>query len=387
MTPESPLPAVPCAAVVVAAGTGSRASGSRPKQFLPVGGIPMLRRAVLALRAHPAVGALVVVGHPDHLDATADTVRGLDATVVSGGAHRRESVRAGLEALADAAPDHVLIHDAARPNCPVGVIDRLLAALADAPGAIPVLAVTDSIARAEGGAMAGPVDRDGIVRVQTPQAFRYAAILAAHRDWRGMDEPTDDAQLLHAAGGRVKLVEGDPALMKYTVAADFAGAAGVAAPPRIGCGYDVHRLGEGHELWLGGVRIDHPRGLVGHSDADVLLHALTDAVLGAIGAGDIGTHFPPSDERWRGAASPRFLAHALTLARDAGYRLGNADCTLICEEPRIGPHRAAIRARIAEICEVAAEAISIKATTTEGLGFTGRREAIAAEAVAILLPR
>ena len=274
----------------------------------------------------------------------------------------------------------MLIHDAARPFVPAAVIDRLLAALDAHDGAVPVVPVVDTLLR--GGEI---VDREGLARVQTPQAFRTAAVMTAHRDWPGDADATDDAQMVRASGGAVTTVAGDPWLEKITRAEDFALAeARLAARAsfRTGSGYDVHRLAADEELWLGGVLIPHDRGLAGHSDADVALHALTDAILGAVGAGDIGTHFPPSDARWRGASSDRFLAHAGTLVAEAGGRIEHVDLTIICEAPRIGPHRDAIRARIADILALDRERVSVKATTTEGLGFTGRGEGIAAQAAA-----
>ncbi|MBW8783147.1 MAG: 2-C-methyl-D-erythritol 2,4-cyclodiphosphate synthase, partial [Novosphingobium sp.] len=305
---------------------------------------------------------------------------------ISGGATRQESVRAGLEALAVEAPLNVLIHDPARPDLPRAIIDRLLAALTVHPAAIPVLPVIDSLARADGELMGDPADRGALRRVQTPQAFAFAPILAAHRAWRGTVSAGDDAQVARAAGLEVALVEGDERLLKLTTPQDFAVSGTFAAPPvRVGSGFDVHRFAEGGELWLCGVRIEHPRGLAGHSDADVALHAVVDALLGAIGAGDIGEHFPPTDPQWRGAASGQFVAHALKLVAEAGYAIANVDLTLICEAPKIGPHRAAMRARLAELLGTAPAAVSVKATTTERLGFTGRGEGIAAQAVASLV--
>jgi 2-C-methyl-D-erythritol 4-phosphate cytidylyltransferase/2-C-methyl-D-erythritol 2,4-cyclodiphosphate synthase len=288
-----------------------------------------------------------------------------------------------LEALAADAPDAVLIHDAARPGLPATVIDRLLAALAGKPGAIPVLPVVDSIAHAEGDMMGMPARREDLRRVQTPQAFRFDAILAAHRAWDGPAEAGDDAQVAQAAGLEIALVDGDEVLHKLTFARDFASAA-PAAPMRVGTGFDVHRLAPGEELWLCGILIPHDKGLAGHSDADVAIHALVDAVLGAIGAGDIGMHFPPSDPQWKGASSDRFLAHAASLVSQAGFAIGNVDLTIICEAPRLGPHREAMRNRLAEILGVETAAVSVKATTTEQLGFTGRGEGVAAQAIASL---
>jgi 2-C-methyl-D-erythritol 4-phosphate cytidylyltransferase/2-C-methyl-D-erythritol 2,4-cyclodiphosphate synthase len=262
------------------------------------------------------------------------------------------------------------------------VVERLLQALTDHPAAIPVLPIVDSLAVDDGERMGAPASRDAMRRVQTPQAFRFADILAAHRAWPGESTAGDDAQVAHAAGLDVALVEGDERLRKLTMTEDFV----EPAFPRTGIGYDVHRLADGEELWLCGVRIVHDRGLAGHSDADVALHAVVDAILGACGAGDIGLHFPPSDPQWRGAPSSRFVEHALKLAAEAGYRVGNADLTIICEAPKIGPHREALRARLAELLGVGAAAVNVKATTTERLGFTGRGEGIAAQAIATLIP-
>lgn len=379
MQPAPPQP--PFAAIVVAAGQGLRAGQPLPKQFASWRGKPVVRHSVEALSA--AGAAPIVVAIPDGAESVAsEALSGLgELRLIVGGETRQKSVWLGLESLASDAPKRVLIHDAARPDLPAEVIARLLAALEDKPGAIPVLPVVDSIVHAAGEAMGDPADRTVLRRVQTPQAFRFPEILAAHRAWQGDRTAGDDAQVLKRAHSEVALVEGDARLAKLTFAEDFA----IAAPAiRVGMGYDVHRLAAGEELWLGGIRIPHEKGLVGHSDADVALHALVDAILGAIGAGDIGTHFPPSDARWKGAPSASFLEHAVTLARAAGYALAHADLTLICETPKIGPHREAMRARIAELTGVDPETISIKATTTEGLGFTGRGEGIAAQAVATL---
>ncbi|MEO0058186.1 MAG: hypothetical protein RIT17_1659, partial [Pseudomonadota bacterium] len=327
---------------------------------------------------------MVVIG----ADALEDAEAALDGlagiTFVTGGATRQDSVRNGLEGLAADTPGRVLIHDAARPDLPQPVIARLLAALDTHPGAIPVLPVVDSLALAgEGNVMSGTAARETLRRVQTPQAFRFDVILAAHRAWQGITNAGDDAQVLAASNGSVALVDGDERLKKITFAEDFVETN--AAPAfRIGQGYDVHRLETGEELWLCGVQVPHDKGLSGHSDADVALHAITDAVLGAIGDGDIGSHFPPSDPQWRGARSAQFLAHAVKLARQAGYEVGNVDLTLICEAPKIGPHRAAMRTAVARIMGAAESAVSIKATTTEKLGFTGRGEGIAAQAIVAL---
>lgn len=380
MSPAPPLP--PFAAIVVAAGQGVRAGQAVPKQFALWRGKPVVRHSVEALLASGA-NPLVVAIAPGSEERAKEALRELDGvSFVAGGETRQQSVCNALEALAPAAPTHVLIHDAARPDLPDEVIARLLDALRQAPGAVPVLPVVDSLLAADGGRMAGPADREALRRVQTPQAFRFDTILAAHRAWRGGSNAGDDAQVLHAAGGTVALVEGDPRLAKLTFAEDFAAAAPAV---RVGMGYDVHRLAAGEELWLGGVLIPHDQGLAGHSDADVALHAIVDALLGAIGEGDIGTHFPPSDARWKGADSASFLLYAAELVRHAGYGVGNVDLTIVCEAPKIGPHRPVMRARIAELLGVDIDAVSVKATTTERLGFTGRGEGIAAHAVASLL--
>lgn len=376
----------PFAALIVAAGEGLRAGQPVPKQFAPWRGKPVLRHSAEALRKAGA-DPLVVAIPAGAEDIAHDVLAVIEGVLfVTGGATRQASVRAGLEALADAPPEAVLIHDAARPDVPERVIGALLDALRQHEGAVPALPLVDSIIAADAEIMRGPADRGALRRVQTPQAFRFAAILAAHRAWTGAADAGDDAQVLHAAGGTVALVTGDERMAKLTFAADFAAPSTSGAPPvRLGTGYDVHRLAAGEELWLGGINIPHHRGLAGHSDADVALHALVDAILGALGDGDIGTHFPPSDPRWRGAASGQFLTHAAELTRAAGYRIAHLDCTIICEEPRIGPHRAAMRQRIAELAGIDIGAVSVKGTTTEGLGFTGRGEGIAAQAAATLI--
>lgn len=353
-----------------------------PKQFARWRGKPVVRHSVEAFAA--AGIKPIVVAIPAGAEAlAAECLAGLSGIqLIVGGETRQQSVRFGLEALAGDSPDLVLIHDAARPNLPRTVIERLVTALTVQPGAIPVLPIVDSLTAAAGNLMGEPANREKLRRVQTPQAFRFQAILAAHRAWHGEPLAGDDAQVAQAAGVAVALVEGDEVLHKLTFTSDFA----ADLPPiRTGMGYDVHRLSEGEELWLCGLKIEHSHGLAGHSDADVGIHALVDAILGAIGDGDIGSHFPPSDPQWKGAASDRFLDHAVQLAAAAGYRIGNIDLTLICEAPKIGPHRQAMRARLAEIMGTAIEAISVKATTTERLGFTGREEGIAAQAIATLI--
>ncbi|MCT2399581.1 bifunctional 2-C-methyl-D-erythritol 4-phosphate cytidylyltransferase/2-C-methyl-D-erythritol 2,4-cyclodiphosphate synthase [Novosphingobium mangrovi (ex Huang et al. 2023)] len=374
------------AAVVVAAGQGLRAGQPLPKQFATWRGKPVVRHSVEAFASAGISPILVVI--PDGAEALAGEalrdIPGVQFTV--GGETRQESVRLGLELLAGTAPDLVLIHDAARPIVPPAVIESLLATLRHYRGAIPVLPVVDSLAHVDrddrGDVMGAKAQREDLRRVQTPQAFHFTDILAAHREWAGAATAGDDAQVAQAWGMDVAMTEGDEALHKLTFASDF------AAPlpaVRVGTGYDVHRLSEGEELWLCGVKIAHTHGLAGHSDADVAIHALVDALLGAIGAGDIGQHFPPSDPQWKGAASHQFLSHAGTLVREAGYALGNADVTIVCEAPKIGPHREAMRNRLAEILDVDIAAISVKATTTEKLGFTGRREGIAAQAAVSLI--
>ncbi|MEO7384966.1 MAG: 2-C-methyl-D-erythritol 4-phosphate cytidylyltransferase, partial [Novosphingobium sp.] len=329
------------AAIVVAAGAGQRAGQPLPKQFALWRGKPVVRHSVEAMIAAGAEPVVVCIPEGTHALA-ANVLDGLAVVLVTGGATRPASVRAGLEALTKANPERVLVHDAARPVLPRAVIDRLLAALEHNAGAIPVLPVIDSLIHAEGARMGTSARREEMRRVQTPQAFSYAEILSAHRQWQGDADVGDDAQVAQAAGMEIALVEGDEALHKLTYAPDFDS----ALPIRVGTGYDVHRLTQGEELWLCGVKIDHSHGLSGHSDADVAIHALVDALLGAIGAGDIGTHFPPSDGLWKGARSEVFLHHAAALVAEAGYRIGNIDVTIICEAPKIGPHRAAMRARI-----------------------------------------
>ena len=378
MSTAPPLPAF--AAVVVAAGKGLRAGQPLPKQFAMWRGKPVLRHSVEALLASGADPLVVAI--PENGEAAAkQALEGLTGyELVTGGATRQQSVARALSAIGSA--DRVLIHDAARPDLPETVIARLLDALDDAPGAIPVLPVVDSLSRDENGLMVGTARREELRRVQTPQAFRFADIRSAHAAWKGDPVAGDDAQVLRAAGGAVAHVAGDERLAKLTFAEDFM----TALPPmRVGMGYDVHRLAEGEELWLGGIRIEHERGLAGHSDADVALHAIVDALLGAIANGDIGSHFPPSDPQWKGASSDRFLAHAARLVTDAGYAVGNIDLTIICEAPKIGPHRQAMRERIADLLGVDINAISVKATTTERLGFTGRGEGIAAQAIASVI--
>jgi len=368
------------AAIIVAAGTGVRSGSAVPKQYALLGGKAVLAHSLAALNGHAGIDRVVVVICAGQEDALHAAVGAVEFTI--GGATRRLSVLAGLEALGEDV-ERVLIHDAARPFLSAAVIDRLIAALDEHDGAVPALPVADTLARGDV-ALGETVPRDGLHRIQTPQAFRYAAALSAHRGWTG-EEPTDDAQLVRAAGGSVVLVEGDSMLEKITHPADFAAAeARLAATmrSRTAIGFDVHRLEAGEELWLGGVLIPHDKGLSGHSDADVALHAITDALLGTIAAGDIGTHFPPSDPQWRGADSAQFLQHAASLITARGGIVDFIDLTLICEAPKIGPHRSAMRDRIAGLLQLAPDQVSIKATTTERLGFAGRGEGIAAQAAA-----
>lgn len=375
------------AAVVVAAGQGLRAGGKIPKQFALWRGKPLVRHSVEALTKAGVAPIVVVI--PANWEQTAvEVLTGLPGVrFVHGAASRQGSVRAGLEALADDAPASVLIHDAARPDLPEAVIAALVAALEGQPGAIPVLPVVDSVVRGANGLRGAFVERDGLYRVQTPQAFRFDAILAAHRAWDGAADAGDDAAVAEAAGLAVALVPGDERLKKVTFAEDLKDDSMTTAAVRTGMGYDVHRLVEGEELWLCGLKIEHTKGLAGHSDADVAIHALVDALLGAVAAGDIGDHFPPSDAKWRGASSDRFLAHAAMLVAEAGYAISNIDVTIICEAPKIGPHKAAMRARLAAILAIDIAGVSVKATTTERLGFTGRGEGIAAQAVATVIAK
>lgn len=370
-------------AVIVAAGEGLRAGPGEPKAWRALAGRPIVRWSVEGLLAAGAHEVVVVVA-PDRLGSADEALAGLGGwTAVAGGRTRAESVLAGLDAL-KADPDQaVLIHDAARPFVSKAHVDRLLPALGLADGAIPTLPVPDTLKRGDG-VVAETVSRDGLWRAQTPQAFRLGRLRAAYMAWPTGEEPTDDASVVERAGGRVAMVAGDPMLMKLTYPEDFMLAEQLSAGRRIvrmGQGIDAHRFGPGDAVWLGGVRIPHDMGLIGHSDADCGLHALTDAVLGAIADGDIGEHFPPSDPQWRGVSSDRFLLHAVSRVAAKGGRILNADLTLICERPKIRPHRDAMRARIAELMGLPIDRVSVKATTTEGMGFTGREEGLMAQAV------
>ncbi|MGQ9366097.1 bifunctional 2-C-methyl-D-erythritol 4-phosphate cytidylyltransferase/2-C-methyl-D-erythritol 2,4-cyclodiphosphate synthase [Azospirillum sp. A39] len=376
-----------CTALIVAAGSGHRFGAERPKQYHDLAGAPILRRTIEAFLGHPAVGAVQVVIDPAHRPFYDAAVGDLALPEpVPGGATRQRSVRNGLERLAAGAPpDLVLIHDAARPLIDGATIDAAVAALAGTPGCVVAVPVTDTLRRGAAGVAAGTVDRSGLWRAQTPQGFRFAAILDAHRAAEGQDL-TDDAAVAERAGLAVALVPGREENFKVTTPDDLARAARLLdarlGDVRTGFGFDVHRFAEGDHAMLCGVAVPHSHRLEGHSDADVGLHALTDAILGALGAGDIGSHFPPSDPQWRGADSARFLRHAGGLVAAAGGRIAHVDVTLVCERPKVGPHRPAMVARVAEILGIDRGRVSVKATTTERLGFTGRGEGIAAQAVA-----
>ncbi|MGQ0558895.1 MAG: bifunctional 2-C-methyl-D-erythritol 4-phosphate cytidylyltransferase/2-C-methyl-D-erythritol 2,4-cyclodiphosphate synthase [Sphingosinicella sp.] len=380
------------AALLLAAGTGQRASAraggaSMPKQYRPLAGRPLLVHALEGLR-HPRIDQLRVVIAADQEAEYRAAVEGLDLPPpIAGGATRQQSVRNGLEALAGGqAPEMLLVHDCARPFTPAGVVERLLDALATSDAAVPVLPVVDTLAQQDE-ELGEAVPRETLVRVQTPQAFRFDTLLEAHRAWRG-EAASDDAQVVRAAGVSVATVAGDERLEKITYEADFRRAEAHIVPAstsRTGFGFDVHAFGQGDAVWLGGIPIPYDRGLVGHSDADVLLHALADALLGTIAGGDIGDHFASSDPRWRGMASSHFVEAVRDMVMQAGGRILHVDATLICQEPRVAPHREAMRGRIAALLQVPVGSVSIKATTTDGLGFTGRREGIAAQAVATVL--
>ena len=371
------------AAVIVAAGRGRRAGGGEPKQWRPLAGRRVADWTVAAFLAHPGIDHIVLVIHPDD----AARVAGLPAAVIHGGATRDASVRAGLESIADQGFTHVLIHDVARAGITPAIISAVLAALrGGAAGAAPALPVTDALWRGKAGHVTGTQDRDGLFRAQTPQGFALPDILAAHRAHPG--GAADDVEVARAAGLDVAIVAGDEANLKITTPDDFArletqlrGRMDI----RLGNGFDVHAFEPGDHVTLCGIRIPHDRALRGHSDADVGMHAVTDALYGALAQGDIGRHFPPGEARWENADSAIFLRHAVDLASEMGFAIANIDCTLICEHPRIGPHAAAMTARMAEITGIAPDRISIKATTSEKLGFTGRAEGIAAIATAALV--
>ena len=373
-------------ALVVAAGRGTRFGGALPKQYLGLGGGTILRHAVSAFATHPRVEGVLVVIRPEDRAIFDRAIASLDILPpVAGGPERQDSVRLGLEALAERKPGRVLIHDGARPFPDAALIDRVLDGLELAPAAIPALPLGDTIKRVEEGRIRETIDRSMLWRAQTPQGFHFDAILAAHRAAAGR-MLTDDAAVAEAAGIAPLVVAGSEDNLKVTTAEDLATAerlvAGRQGDVRVGQGFDVHPFGPGDHVMVCGVAIPHEVAPIGHSDADVGLHALTDALLGAIGAGDIGMHFPPSDPRWRGASSDRFVAYATELVRKRGGAIAAVDVTIICERPKIAPYRDRMIERVSEILEISPDRVSVKATTTEKLGFTGRGEGIAAQAVA-----
>jgi 2-C-methyl-D-erythritol 4-phosphate cytidylyltransferase / 2-C-methyl-D-erythritol 2,4-cyclodiphosphate synthase len=378
------------AAIIVAAGRGERSGG--PKQYRALAGEPVLRRVLRLFAAHPGIDAVQPVIHPADEAEYRVAAAGIDCLPpVPGGATRQASVRAGLEALSRKSPQVVLVHDAARPLASSALLDRALAAARESGAAIPVLPVNDTIKRVNtAGQVIGTVGREELRAVQTPQAFAFSPLLDAHRRAarEGQNDFTDDAALMEWAGISVSTFPGEASNLKLTTPDDFARAAAIDALAlgdlRTGTGFDIHAFEPGDHIMLGGVKIPHDRGLIGHSDSDVLLHALTDAVLGAIAEADIGHHFPPSDARWRGAPSDQFLAHAVALVKGRGGRIAHLDATVLCEAPKIAPHRDAIRASIARIAGIKIGQVGVKATTTEGLGFLGRGEGIAAQASATI---
>jgi len=374
-----------CAALIVAAGHGVRAGEGLPKQYRPLAGVPVLRRSIEAFARHDAIDHVQVVISPEHRQFYDAVVEGLTLPApIHGGDTRQDSVRLGLEGLSGAAPALVLIHDAARPMIAAETIASTVAALETAAGALPVLPASDTLKRVNDVRVETTLAREGVGLAQTPQGFRFEKILQAHRAARSTTF-TDDASIAEHAGLDVVAVAGSRLNFKLTTPEDFLMAEALLAQTgsvRTGQGFDVHRLGPGDHVWLCGLRIEHTHGLIGHSDADVGLHALTDALLGAVALGDIGQHFPPSDERWRGAASHIFLTHAAQLIAERRGRIEHVDVTLICERPKVSPHREAMVARIAELLSIESTRVSVKATTTEGLGFTGRGEGIAAQAIA-----
>ena len=372
------------AAIIVAAGRGTRAGGDLPKQWQTLAGKSVVAHSIAAFAG--LVDRIILVIHPDDHAYAAELRVGTQ--IVEGGSTRDQSVRNALEALTGTGITKVLIHDGARPLLSADIIHCLLAALIQHKGAAPALRVTDALWRGENGLVSGTQDRDALFRAQTPQAFHFDAILAAHRAHTG--PAADDVEVARAYGIDVAIVGGDESNLKLTYAADFARAERILKDRspmdiRLGNGFDVHAFCPGDHLWLCGVQISHTRGLLGHSDADVGMHALTDAIYGALAAGDLGRHFSPSDPQWKGAASHIFLNHAITLARARGFTLSNADITLICEHPKIGPHASAMQTELARIMGVDPARISVKATTSEHLGFTGREEGIAAIATAALV--
>ncbi|MFU1476968.1 bifunctional 2-C-methyl-D-erythritol 4-phosphate cytidylyltransferase/2-C-methyl-D-erythritol 2,4-cyclodiphosphate synthase [Roseovarius sp. C7] len=378
------------AALIVAAGRGSRAGTPLPKQWQPLGAARVADVTLARFANHPSIGPICMVLHPDDIDR-APAHPGL--ILAEGGATRAASVQNGLAALAAQAPDLVLIHDVARPCVSLAVIDGVIAALDHGPAAAPALAVTDALWRGSDARVTGTEDRSGLFRAQTPQGFHFAAIRDAHAmaqtdaEAQGPTDAADDVAIARAAGLDVVITQGDEANIKITWPEDFLRAErilGTEMKIRLGNGYDVHRFGPGDAVVLCGVTLPHDRGLQGHSDADVGMHALTDAIYGALAEGDIGRHFPPSDPQWKGADSRIFLRHAVALAGEKGYKVNNLDVTLVCEHPKIGPHADAMRAALSELCQTTLDAVSVKATTSERLGFTGRGEGIAALATVTL---
>lgn len=373
--------------LIVAAGVGARAGLDLPKQFQPVGGKPMVRHSVESFSSHPGIDQIWIAVAPGQESQLDDALTTLPCyRPVIGGATRQQSVYNGLMAIRQSGGGkYVLVHDAARPFVSHAVIDRLLEKLRSASGAIPILPSVDTMVMLQDNQLDRTVDRSSLWRVQTPQAFDFSKLVAAHENYAADQDASDDAQIFKSAGHAVSTIEGDEALKKYTLPADFGGkGTGSMRQIRTGMGYDVHRLVAGEQLWLGGLKIDHEKGLAGHSDADVLLHALTDALLGTVAAGDIGDHFPPSDPQWRGAASARFVEFAASLIREKGGIIHNVDMTIICEAPKIKPHRENMRKCIADLLSIDIDRVSLKATTTEGLGFAGRGEGIAAQAIATI---
>jgi len=377
------------AAIIVAAGRGTRAGGDIPKQWQDLAGRSVLATTLAGFVAVPGVDRLVLVLHPDDFSRAENLP--FKVQIVAGGATRTASVRNALESLAGQGVTRVLVHDGARPLIEASLVARLLAALNTGPAAAPALAVTDALWHGVDSKVTGTQSREGLFRAQTPQAFDYASLLAAYRSYEG--DAADDVAIARAHGLDVQIVEGDEENLKLTFPSDFARAEmilkgrqmGSIPDIRLGNGFDVHAFCAGDHVWLCGVKVPHSSGLLGHSDADVGMHALTDALYGALALGDIGTHFPPSDPQWKGAASHIFLAHAMAQARARGFHLANADVTLICERPKVGPYAAAMRAALAAILQAEVDRISVKATTSEKLGFTGREEGIAALATATLV--
>ena len=370
------------AVIIVAAGRGTRAGGEMPKQWRPLAGQPVLAHTVRALSGF---GRIVVVLHPDDMALGAEILGG-SVTLVAGGETRDASVRNALELLAGTGIEQVLIHDGARPLVDTALVGRVLSALEGAEAAAPALPVSDALWRGAEGMVTGTEDRTGLWRAQTPQGFRFETILAAHRAHPG--GAADDVEVARAAGHAVAIVAGSEDNLKITYPEDFERAErllGARMDIRLGNGYDVHAFTEGDHVILCGVKIPHDKALLGHSDADVGMHAATDAIYGALAEGDIGRHFPPSDPQWKGAASEIFLAHAAELARTRGFRIGNIDVTLVCERPKVGPHAEAMMAEMARIMGLEPTRVSVKATTSERLGFTGREEGIAAIATATLI--